>query len=147
MNSLIDTPEAESLREAFYFLAGHTPKGESSVSEASLRSSLADGFPGLTRENVDSGIKFLREIRRRITGRSDNQLFLQRVFLDLLEAMSITEERIGTRSRTGEVIFFNLGKFSQLRHFRKWCKLVFWRDSSARKRWRKPTGMIYAANF
>ena len=35
----------------------------------------------------------------------------------------------------------------RLRHFRKWCKLVFWRDSSARKRWRKPTGMIYAANF
>jgi hypothetical protein len=40
-----------------------------------------------------------------------------------------------------------VAQIDALRHFRKWCKLVFWRDSSARKRWRKPTGMIYAANF
>jgi len=36
------------------------------------------------------------------------------VYLNVLEAMSVREERIGTKGRTGEVIFFNLGKFSKL---------------------------------
>lgn len=114
MNSLLDTPEAEAIREVFYFLAGHTPRGRSPVSEASLHRSLADGFPGLQKEDITAGIKFLEGIQKRIPLGSNNQLFLQRVFLDLLETMSVREERIGTKGRAGEVIFFNLGKFSQL---------------------------------
>ena len=114
MNSLLDTPEAEAIREVFYFLGGHIPRGRAAVSEASLRKSLADGFPGLTSEDINSGTKFLRGILKRIPLGSDNQLFLQRVYLDLLEAMAVREDRIGSKGRTGEVIFFNLGKFSQL---------------------------------
>ncbi len=114
MNSLLDTPEAQAVREVFYFLAGHIPRGRAAVSEASLRKSLGLGFPGLTSEDIGAGIKFLRTILKRIPLGSDNQLFLQRVYLDLLEAMSVREERVGTKGRTGEVIFFNLGKFSQL---------------------------------
>jgi len=114
MNSLLDTPEAQAVREVFYFLGGHTPRGAAPVSEGSLRISLAGGFPGLKKEEINAGIKFLQGILKRIPLGSDNQLFLQRVYLDLLEAMSIREERIGTKGRTGEVIFFNLGKFSQL---------------------------------
>ncbi|MGH9629831.1 MAG: 3'-5' exonuclease, partial [Bryobacteraceae bacterium] len=114
MNSLLDTPEAQAVREAFYFLADRTPRGRAPVTEATLRKSLADGFPGLTNAEIARGIKFLQGIKRRIPLGSDNQLFLQRVFLDLLEAMAVREERIGTKGRTGEVIFFNLGKFSQL---------------------------------
>ncbi|HEV2349624.1 MAG TPA: ATP-dependent DNA helicase [Terriglobia bacterium] len=114
MNSLFDTPEAQAIREVFYFLASHTSRDASQVTEASLRKSLENGFPGLGKEGINSGIKFLRGIRKRIPLGSDNQLFLQRVYLDLLEAMSIREERVGTKGRTGEVIFFNLGKFSQV---------------------------------
>jgi DNA helicase-2/ATP-dependent DNA helicase PcrA len=114
MNSLLDTPEAQAIREVFYFLADHTPRGRAPVSEAALRKSLAGGLPGLSSVEIAAGIKFLQGIKKRIPLGSDNQLFLQRVFLDLLEAMSVREERIGTKGRTGEVIFFNLGKFSQL---------------------------------
>lgn len=114
MNSLLDTPEAQAMREGFYFLADHTPRGRAPISEATLRKSLADGIPGLTTAEIAQGIKFLQGIKKRIPLGSDNQLFLQRVFLDLLQAMSVREERIGTKGRTGEVIFFNLGKFSQL---------------------------------
>jgi hypothetical protein len=59
MNSLLDTPEAQAMREAFYFLAGHTPRGRASVSESSLRRSLSDGFPGLAciiREDTTEGV-------------------------------------------------------------------------------------------
>ena len=114
MNSLLDTPEAQAVREVFYFLADHTPRGRAPVSEAALRTALAGGFPGLITAEIAAGIKFLQGIKKRIPLGSDNQLFLQRVFLDFLEAMSVREERIGTKGRTGEVIFFNLGKFSQL---------------------------------
>lgn len=114
MNSLLDTPEAQAIREVFYFLAGHIPRGRSAVSEVSLRKSLGDAFPGLAKEDITAGVRFLQGITKRIPLGSDNQLFLQRVYLDLLEAMSVREERIGGKGRTGEVIFFNLGKFSQL---------------------------------
>jgi DNA helicase-2/ATP-dependent DNA helicase PcrA len=114
MNSLFDTPEAIATRDAFYFLATHGPNGSPVLSEGSLKKSLAHGFPGLGKAEINAGAKFLRNIRRRIPLGSDNQLFLQRVYLDLLEVMSVREERIGTKGRTGEVIFFNLGKFSQL---------------------------------
>lgn len=114
MNSLLDTPEAQAMRESFYFLADHTPRGSGPVSEASVRRGLLEGLPGLDTKNVSAGLAFLRGIKRRIPLGSDNRLFLQRVFLDLLEAMSVREERLGTEGRTGEVIFFNLGKFSQL---------------------------------
>ena len=114
MNSLFDTPEAQAVRDVFYFLASHSLRDGSQISEASLRKSIRDGFPGLEKKNIDSGLKFLQGIRKRIPLGSDNQLFLQRVYLDLLEALSVREERIGTKGRTGEVIFFNLGKFSQV---------------------------------
>jgi DNA helicase-2/ATP-dependent DNA helicase PcrA len=114
MNSLFDTPEIDSIRKVFYFLAGHTLGDGSQVSEAALRQSLATGFTGLGNQNIKAGIQYLRAIQKRIPRGSDNQLFLQRVFLDLLEAMSVREDQIGTDARTGEVIFFNLGKFSQL---------------------------------
>lgn len=114
MNSLLDTPEAQAIREVFYFLASHTPRGRSAVTAASLKQSLANGFPGLAKEDIDVGITYLRGVLKDIPKGADNRLFLQRVFLDLLEKMSVREERIGTKGRTGEVIFFNLGKFSQL---------------------------------
>ena len=114
MNSLLETPEINSLRNVFYFLAGHAPKGRAEVSESEMRGALIAGFPGITASDVKIGAQYLGDIKKRIPLGSDNQLFLQRVFLDLLEAMGIREDRIGTNSRTGEVIFFNLGKFSQL---------------------------------
>ena len=105
MNSLLDTPEAEAIREVFYFLAGHIPRGRAAISEASLRKSLADGFPGLTSEDINSGTKFLRGILKRIPLGSDNQLFLQRVYLDLLEAMAVREDRIDRRGEPGRSFF------------------------------------------
>lgn len=114
MNSLFDTPEVQAIRDVFYFIAGHDCRDGSQVSEASLRKSLGDGFPGLKNEDISAGIRFLQGIRKRIPLGSDNQLFLQRVYLDFLEAMRVREERIGVKGRTGEVIFFNLGRFSQV---------------------------------
>src|ERR1019366_7009161 len=64
MNSLLDTPEVQAIREVFYFLAAHTPRDRSEISESSLRKSLAEGFPGLTKADINSGIRFLQDILR-----------------------------------------------------------------------------------
>lgn len=114
MNSLFDTPEVSAIREAFYFLCDHAPRGGTAPTVAALRKALRDGFPGLGSEDVRAGVDFLKTVRTRIPKGSDNQLFLQRVFLDLLETMAVRENRINGPGRTGEVVFFNLGKFSQL---------------------------------
>ncbi len=114
MNSLLDTPEAQAVRDIFYYLADH-PVGDSALpTDAALRSSLRNGLPGLTKKNITAGLEYLQGIKLRIPLGSDNQLFLQRVYLDALEVMAVREERIGNAARSGEVIFFNLGKFSQL---------------------------------
>ncbi|HET9284661.1 MAG TPA: ATP-dependent helicase [Candidatus Angelobacter sp.] len=114
MNSLFDTAEVNAIREVFYFLAGHTPRQGSQITELALQRIIATGLPGLKKENIRAGMQYLRDIQKRIPLGSDNQLFLQRVFLDLLETMEVREDRIGADVRTGEIIFFNLGKFSQL---------------------------------
>jgi DNA helicase-2/ATP-dependent DNA helicase PcrA len=114
INSIFDTPEVRCIREAFYLLADHTARGRAPSSEQTFVAASSGAFPGLTLKNISAGRTFLRGIRKRIPLGSDNQLFLQRVFLDLLESMELREDRIGTPSRTGEVIFFNLGKFSQV---------------------------------
>lgn len=114
MNSLFDTQEIGAIRTAFYFLAGHATQEMPAPADSVLRASIETGFPGLSKADIARGIKFLKGIKRRIPLGSDNQLFLQRVYLDLLSSMSVREERVGTKGRTGEVIFFNLGKFSTL---------------------------------
>jgi len=114
MNSLFDTPEVECIREAFYYLSEHKPRDGQVPSQLALKAALKRGIPGLNDKDAAAGVRFLKNIKSRIPLGSDNQLFLQRVFLDLLEAMSVREERIGTKVRPGDVIFFNLGRFSQL---------------------------------
>ena len=114
INSIFDTPEVRCMREAFYFLAGHTARGKALSSEQAFASLASSAFPGLTTKDINAGRRFLKGIQKRIPQGADNQLFLQRVFLDLLEAMELREDRIGAPSRTGEVVFFNLGKFSQV---------------------------------
>lgn len=114
INSIFDTPEVACIREAFYFLANHTARSKPPSSERTFAAACTIAFPGLTTKNINAGSQFLRDIRTRIPQGPDNQLFLQRVFLDLLERMELREDRIGRPSRTGEVIFFNLGKFSRV---------------------------------
>ena len=114
MNSLFDTPEISSVREVFYFLANHVPKNGKLLTESKLQQNLESAFPGLKKQDLKVGLQFLKNIRSRIPLGSDNQLFLQRVFLDLLEVLGVREDRIGNAIRTGEIVFFNLGKFSQL---------------------------------
>ena len=118
MNNLFDTPEIQAIRLAFTYLAGETPPGIPVPSAAAVEQALQRAQLGLTSAEIRHGIRFLDERKARIGGRMDATLYLQRVYLDFLEALGIREERVTEANkgtyRTGETVFFNLGKFSQV---------------------------------
>lgn len=108
MNNLFSTAEAEAARQLFYFLAGR-------ASEAELREAWKRAATGSTAAEIGRGIRFAAESRRAMaveTGERRSFYSIQRQFMTFLEKAAIREERVpGGR---GEILFYNLGKFSQL---------------------------------
>ncbi|MCB0012430.1 MAG: ATP-dependent helicase, partial [Anaerolineales bacterium] len=116
MNELFGQPEIQLARAIFYFMADHDDGQNGPVTEQQLAHYLHESGLGLTPARAKQGIELLRDRKLLLAqNRTDANLFLQRVFLDFLEALTLREEEISTRhGRTGELIFYNLGKFSQV---------------------------------
>jgi DNA helicase-2/ATP-dependent DNA helicase PcrA len=107
MDNLFQKPEAEAARQLFYFLAGEITEqslerfwlgAELGVSADALRAAIAEA--GRARESMHQA------------GAGQFKVYnLQRQFLGFLERLKLREEIVpGDR---GEVVFYNLGKFSQ----------------------------------
>lgn len=117
MNGLFDTAEIQAMRAAFFFLAGFSPPGGQPVTTARLQEMLHRACLGLTPKQVSAGITFLKQKKAKIGQEMDAKLYVQRVYLDFLETIELREETIvgaGKGSRSGEIVYFNLGKFSQV---------------------------------
>ena len=116
MNGLFDTPEIHAMCQAFFFLANFAPPGVTSTTKADLKRSLVRAGMGLNTTQISNGINFLEERKGKIGVTMQAELYLQRVYLDFLEAIGLREEAINIADtpRSGEVVYFNLGKFSQV---------------------------------
>lgn len=117
MNGLFDTDEIKVMRAVFFFLADFTPPGGQVITAARLREMLRQAGLGLTPKQVSAGIALLEQRKAKIGQEMDAELYLQRVYLDFLEKIELREEAInGTAkgSGAGEIVYFNLGKFSQV---------------------------------
>lgn len=116
MNELFNTPEIQIVRDVFYYMADFSSTGQPPVTEQGLARLLHDAVLGLTPRQALNGLNLLKERKQLLAqGRSDALLFLQRLYLDFLEALALREEAIPPHGgRTGEIVFFNLGKFSQV---------------------------------
>jgi len=115
MTGLFDTPEVAVMRLVFYFLADHTPTGEPPPSLAAIQRSLAGSWWGIPARGLETGMNLLRERKGMIGPVMRADLYLQKLYLDFLERLELREERIRTQSgRTGEIVFYNLGKFRQV---------------------------------
>lgn len=117
MNGLFDTDEVQAMRAVFFFLADFTPPGGQPVTAVRLREMLRQAGLGLTLKQVSAGIAFLEQRKAKIGQEMDAELYLQRVYLDFLETIELREEIIdnaATGPRSGEIVYFNLGKFSQV---------------------------------
>lgn len=116
MSGLFHTPEIEAMRAAFYHMADFGHGDDPPVSEADLVRLLRQAGLGLSSRDIAAGLNLLVQRKAMLaSNRTDVLLFLQRLYLDFLEALQLREEKIPSGSgRTGEIAFYNLGQFSRV---------------------------------
>jgi DNA helicase-2/ATP-dependent DNA helicase PcrA len=107
MDNLFEQPEAESARQLFYFLANKID--ESALLEAWERAELGIAKSAMTRAILEA-TRARNNMKK--AGLGQFQVYnLQRQFMAFLENAELREERVP--EGRGEVVFYNLGKFSQ----------------------------------
>ena len=115
MNNLFDSDEAEAARQLFYFLADHL-----GIDEARLRAAWDAADLGIEPKAMDAALIAAKVAKQSILGGSEkrfNVYSLQRSFMAFLEDVGLREEKVPQRGEghaRGEVVFYNLGKFSQV---------------------------------
>ena len=108
MDNLFEKSETEALRQLFYFYADHITNDE-------LKAAWEKANFGTDPKDLTNALKHAELIRQKIHGVSivQNDVYnLQEQFLKFLELTKLREESIPNGS--GEVFFYNLGKFSQV---------------------------------
>jgi DNA helicase-2/ATP-dependent DNA helicase PcrA len=107
MNNLFCTAEAEAARQLFYFMDGR-------IGANDLVQFWTHPRFGFTADAVREAVKKASKARNSLLAESEDKRWslynLQRQFLSFLEDLGVTEESI----TDGEVVLYNLGKFSQL---------------------------------
>ncbi len=107
MDNLFQTDEADAARQLFYFLANE-------IDEARLRAAWRSADLGIAPDALDRAVAGAMRARQEMKDADVGQFKvynLQRQFVAFLESAGLREERVpGGR---GEVVFYNLGKFSQ----------------------------------
>jgi DNA helicase-2/ATP-dependent DNA helicase PcrA len=115
MNDLFSAFEAEAARLLFYFMASRP-----TVDRNLLKKVWLDANLGIAEGALDSALDKL-ETARADLGTSDQKRWalysIQRQYRDFLDVIELREEKVpdgpgGTKR--GEVVFYNLGKFSQV---------------------------------
>jgi DNA helicase-2/ATP-dependent DNA helicase PcrA len=109
MSNLFGTAEAEAARQLFYFMADRGPD-EAAVEQAWLSADL-----GLDRDALRKALLGAAADKAALTDPDQKrwgQYSIQRVFLNFLERADVREEQVP--NGRGEVVFYNLGKFSQV---------------------------------
>lgn len=115
MTNLFGTEEAEAARQLFYYIADHTPRGGQKPTAATLRQSWIDAELGVAMTDLDAAIAEATVSKRNLTDPEQKrwgEYSIQRVFLQFLDTAGVREERVPNGA--GDVIFYNLGKFSQV---------------------------------
>src|SRR5271166_4269339 len=110
MANLFGTDEAEAARQLFYFMASRAGVDERTVEQA-----WRDANLGVDRGDLRRAIEKAARARASLTETDQKRWGLysiQRLFLSFLEDAGIREERVP--DGRGEIVFYNLGKFSQL---------------------------------
>lgn len=107
MNNLFDAREAEAARQLFFYMDGQ-------VDEAALFTAWKNARTGASTANLKATIANTRKSRADMLKGDKPYGFysIQRQYLKFLEDAAIREETVP--DGRGEVLFYNLGKFSQL---------------------------------
>ena len=107
MDNLFQQAEAEAARQLFFFLAARITKEQ--LSQAWTNANL-----GIKASVLSAAINKMEEVQKSMGSATGGQFKfynLQRQFISFLELIQLREEKV-PKGR-GEVVFYNLGKFSQ----------------------------------
>jgi DNA helicase-2/ATP-dependent DNA helicase PcrA len=110
MTNLFGTLEAEAARQLFYFI-GDRPN----VTEETVKQSWNAANLNLDPETLRLAVQEAAAAKAALTDKDQKrwgQYSIQRVFLNFLERAGVREEVVP--NGRGDVVFYNLGKFSQL---------------------------------
>ena len=110
MTNLFGTAEAEAARLLFYFIADRP-----GADAATLKAAWEAARLGVDPPALDKAIAGAAAAKAALTDPEQKrwgQYSIQRVFLNFLEQAGVREERVP--DGRGEVVFYNLGKFSQV---------------------------------
>ncbi|MFQ5744717.1 MAG: PD-(D/E)XK nuclease family protein [Acidobacteriota bacterium] len=110
MTNLFGAREAEAARQLFYFMAGRPGIDDEAVERTWLSARL-----GVDPMDLKQAISNAAQVRASLTASGQKRWGLysvQRLFLTFLDEAGVREERVP--DGRGEVVFYNLGKFSQL---------------------------------
>jgi DNA helicase-2/ATP-dependent DNA helicase PcrA len=110
MTNLFATAEAEAARQLFYFIGDHP-----GVDEAAVEHVWHAAHLGLDPDALRAAVEAAATAKAALTDPDQKrwgQYSIQRVFLNFLEQAVVREECVP--DGRGEVVFYNLGKFSQL---------------------------------
>ena len=109
MMNLFGTAEAEAARQLFYFI------GDNGVDEAGVEQAWSNAGVGLEADALNAAVEGAAAAKAALTDPDQKrwgQYSIQRVFLNFLERAGLREELVP--DGRGEVVFYNLGKFSQV---------------------------------
>lgn len=109
MNELFGTAEARAARDLFYFMAGR-------VTEQAVLASWEGAQTGASRAALKKAIAAASKSRENMASGEERYAVYspQRVLLDFLENAEIREETVPGEAGRGAIVFYNLGKFSQV---------------------------------
>ncbi len=110
MTDLFGAPEAEAARQLFYYMDDRR-----NVDDTVLERAWANAMLGIEPSKLRGAIRNVSNTRASLAERTENtyrRYQLQYIFKQFLEDICLREEMVP--DGRGEVVFYNLGKFSQL---------------------------------
>jgi DNA helicase II / ATP-dependent DNA helicase PcrA len=109
MNNLFGTAEAEAARQLFYFMASRPTIDQTTLQQFWLNAAL-----GLKADDLSRAIATAKQSRAMFDNPTERFGFysIQRTLQTFLEEAGVREEKVP--NGRGEIVFYNLGKFSQL---------------------------------
>ena len=115
MNDLFAAAEAEAARLLFYFMAKRT-----TVTRERLKEAWLDANLGISEASLDAALDKVETAREEL-GSPDQKRWglysIQRQYREFLDVIQLREETVPdspSGPKRGEVVFYNLGKFSQV---------------------------------
>lgn len=111
MNGLFETQEVQAARALFHFMAGLN------VTQADLKDAWQAARLGIASSALQAAIANAEKARASMQHEGEARWALyniQRTFMQFLEDTGLREEKVPGGPERGEIVFYNLGKFSQL---------------------------------